>query len=222
MKIQANKPRRKKFRDGVLFTLQIEREQRDKARELSKKTKRSVTDCLLELRSTKDKAKNIIKRGDVGALVSFLDSCKTDEGYVPCQLIGLPGTGKSFLMKQAIHQTDGIVGGDGKYKFVVIDPHSEYDFLPTETIPEKGKIKKSFRVCPDEGLAFRDQIFEVNHSSKILSRKWDENTIFVLEEAHRFKGNAMLLMQEMRKFGRLLVINPVPVIKSFPVAEVVK
>ena len=213
-------------RNSSAYTIYVEKKMLEKARKLRKNEGSTIQYHMQRLLAERFLGHDLneikkIKRENVYKLKCFLDSQKTDGGFVPCQFVGIPGAGKSFLMKDVIKRYNG---PKGKCKFIVFDTlsgttdvPSGYEFLPSTTvIPEPDQITTSLRITPNISLVARDMIFEANYTSKLLSHVWPKDVIFVLEEAHRFKDNAELLMKEMRKHGRLIVISPTPIIEEFP------
>jgi len=145
-----------------------------------------------------------VKSGDWITLKENLDSC--------LQVVGDIGRGKTYTIKELIRN-------DKEHIYIVFDSHREYDFLPRVEIisPE---IKQSSRVeMPKEVSASRG-LFPV-YVNQILSRKWPDNFVFVIEEAHRYKEEVKLLLSESRKFAKIIAVNQEPLVNYTPIVRIV-
>ena len=153
--------------------------------------------------SNKEKIKEI-KAGDWQALKACLDSC--------LQVVGDVGAGKTLTVKELIKNSKEFI-------FIVFDSHNEYSFLPkiemiTSDISSSARIEMPKEVSASKGL------FPV-YSNQILSRKWPNNFVFVIEEAHRYKKEVKLLLSEARKFAKIIVVNQEPIAYFTPIVKVV-
>lgn len=146
--------------------------------------------------SDKDgKPTNTIDRNDLSGLISLV--FKNDK---PVQIIGSVGVGKSTTIKNLIRF-------DKDHVYVVFDSHNEYDFLPTiQTLT--NNLTESARIPLPKEIAGARGLFSV-HFNQILSGKWPDNYVIVLEESDRFKETVTLL-KECRKFVKVLAVMQEP------------
>lgn len=217
----------KKYKDRKTYLLPLENQMIQEAKKRAQTMHIHVSDALKELiaeeRNTSSSEKRINSR-DVDGLIDFLESQDVGDGtYRPFQIIGLPGCGKSTIVKALIQKTNG-VGEDNaykgkKYNFVIIDPSNEYDFLDEcANIPEE--ITKSIRIVPNDNIMFADMAFKVTHANTILSKTWDDSVIFIIEEAQRVREEMKLLLMEARKRCKLIAVSPEKIIDDFPSIQI--
>ncbi|MCS7123093.1 MAG: hypothetical protein RMJ17_00740 [Candidatus Aenigmarchaeota archaeon] len=132
-----------------------------------------------------------VNRNDIETLKKFIFS--TDN---PIQLIGKVGIGKTTAIKKLIQN-------DPSHVFIVFDCHDEYDFLPeVQTITTD--LKQSCRIRMPKQVSASKGLFPVYHN-QILSQKYPENYVVVVEEAHRYP-QVKELLKEARKFVKVIAI----------------
>jgi hypothetical protein len=130
---------------------------------------------------------------------------------VPIQVVGNVGIGKSLTVKE-------LIKNDKSHIYIVFDAHNEYDFLP-EIQMISQEIKQSSRIVLPKQVSASIGLFPV-FSNQILSQKWNDNFVFVVEEAHRYP-ESKLLLKEARKFCKLITISQEPLVDFCPVVRVV-
>lgn len=118
----------------------------------------------------------------------------------PVQIVGDVGIGKSTTLKNLIQQ-------DNEHVYIVFDSHNEYDFLPTIQTLTNNLMESSRIALPKEISASRG-LFTV-HFNQILSQRWPDNYVIVLEESDRFRETKTLL-KEGRKFVKILAVMQEP------------
>jgi type II secretory pathway predicted ATPase ExeA len=130
---------------------------------------------------------------------------------LPIQLCGFVGVGKTTAIQKLIQQ-------DQQHVYIVLDCHDEYQFLKdihviTSDLKESCRMKMPKQVSAARGL------YPVIHN-QILSQKWPENFVVVIEEAHRYPL-AIELLKEARKFVKLIAICQEPLGKFCPIIRIV-
>ena len=224
---QFNKIRshpKKRYAKRKFFYLPVDESQIKLAKEKAKKEGIYISDALKRIIADEiygkdnSKTKTTIQRGDVDGLMQFIENQKIEDGtYLPIQVNGIPGSGKTTTMKKLIQKYSD------KYKFVVIDFEKEYDFLhKSEVIPDN--ITRSIRLCPDDNILVRDTVFAATHSTRILSKE-RKNTIFIIEEAESLGKEAENLLDMARKRKVILItVSPRPIvdIDGYPQVRIVR
>ena len=159
---------------------------------------------LKELNGTSNEV--MIKKLDWKALqkIVFADD-------VPIQVVGNVGIGKSLTVKE-------LIKNDKSHVYIVFDAHNEYDFLP-EIQMISQEIKQSLRVVLPKQVSASIGLFPV-YANQILSQKWNDNFVFVIEEAHRYP-ESKLLLKEARKFCKLITVSQEPLVDFCPVVKIV-
>jgi hypothetical protein len=159
---------------------------------------------LKELNGTSNEV--MIKKLDWKALekIVFADD-------VPIQVVGNVGIGKSLTVKE-------LIKNDKSHIYIVFDAHNEYDFLP-EIQMISQEIKQSLRVVLPKQVSASIGLFPV-YANQILSQKWNDNFVFVIEEAHRYP-ESKLLLKEARKFCKLITVSQEPLVDFCPVVKIV-
>ena len=130
---------------------------------------------------------------------------------VPIQIIGNVGIGKSLTVKE-------LIKNDKSHIYIVFDAHNEYEFLPEISIISQ-EIKQSSRLVLPKQVSASIGLFPV-YANQILSQKWNQNFVFVIEEAHRYP-QSKLLLKEARKFCKLITISQEPLVEFCPVVRVI-
>jgi len=129
----------------------------------------------------------------------------------PIQLTGKVGVGKTTSIKRLIESDD-------EHIYIVFDCHDEYDLPEIQTLTtnltQSSRIKMPKQISASQGL------FPV-YFNQILSRKYPENYVIVIEEAHRYEETRVLL-KEARKFVKLIAILQEPIGDFCPIIKVVE
>lgn len=130
----------------------------------------------------------------------------------PIQIVGEVGVGKSLSMKE-------LIKNDSNHVYIVFDCHNEYDFLP-EIQSISHEIKHSSRIVLPKQVSASIGLFPV-YANQILSQKWPNNFVFVVEEAHRYP-QTKLLLKESRKFVKIVVITQEPIASFCPIVKILE
>jgi len=130
---------------------------------------------------------------------------------VPIQVVGNVGIGKSLTVKE-------LIKNDKSHIYIIFDAHNEYDFLPEVSIISQ-EIKQSSRIILPKQVSASIGLFPV-YANQILSQKWNDNFVFVIEEAHRYP-ESKLLLKEARKFCKLITISQEPLVDFCPVVKII-
>jgi len=130
---------------------------------------------------------------------------------VPIQVVGNVGIGKSLTVKE-------LIKNDKSHIYIVFDAHNEYDFLP-EVQMISQEIKQSSRIVLPKQVSASIGLFPV-YANQILSQKWNDNFVFVIEEAHRY-AESKLLLKEARKFAKVITISQEPLVDFCPVVKII-
>ncbi|MCX8178386.1 MAG: ATP-binding protein [Candidatus Aenigmarchaeota archaeon] len=149
---------------------------------------------IVEEHLSKTISENILKPGENSRLYKFCFNYSDDK---PVQVVGNSGIGKTTLIKQ-------MIANDPNHIYIVFDAHNEYQNLQdiqtiTDDLTQSCKIKMPEQIAASKGL------FQV-YFNQILSKKWPNNYVIVIEEAHRYREIKELL-KEARKFVKLIVIT---------------
>lgn len=178
-------------------------------REFSSKYKRKASQKIRELiRKELHLKKGVIKidRNDISTVAKLIFSDNR-----PIQLVGDVGIGKTTLMKKLIQS-------DKAHIYIVFDCHDEYDLPEIQTLTTN--LTQSCRIKMPKQISASQGLFPV-YFNQILSRKYPENYVIVIEEAHRYKETKTLL-KEARKFVKLIAILQEPLGDFCPIIEVVE
>jgi DNA helicase HerA-like ATPase len=130
---------------------------------------------------------------------------------LPIQVVGNVGIGKSLTVKE-------LIKNDKSHIYIVFDAHNEYDFLP-EIQMISQEIKQSSRIVLPKQVSASIGLFPL-FSNQLLTQKWNDNFVFVVEEAHRYP-ESKLLLKEARKFCKLIIISQEPLVDFCPVVRVI-
>ncbi|MEM5867334.1 MAG: AAA family ATPase [Candidatus Aenigmatarchaeota archaeon] len=147
-----------------------------------------------------------VNRNDIEALKKFIFSDNN-----PIQVVGQVGIGKTTCMKKIIENDSGHI-------FVVFDCHDEYNLPEIQTITTD--LKQSCRIKMPKQVSASRGLYPVYHN-QILSQKYPENYVVVIEEAHRYP-QVKELLKEARKFVKVIAICQEPLGNFCPRIEVVK
>lgn len=182
-----------------------------------------------------------IESGDWKSLRDIMESDEircVDGAFLPLQVFGPPGIGKTLTSQLLIHNTMD------EYTFTVIDPNNEYGvfqnvenggaettLLPAETVVLSNPTN-SYRIYSSLHDMLVENVFELGLSTIIPQIKENENygnpsrNIVIIDEFHRFSGIgrdlASLVLREARKYYRLVVItNKLIASEGFPIVEII-
>jgi signal recognition particle GTPase len=128
----------------------------------------------------------------------------------PIQIVGYVGVGKTTCMKR-------IIESDSKHIFIVLDAHDEYNLSEIQSITVD--LKNSVRIKMPKQVSASRGLYPVYHN-QILSQKWPENFVIVIEEAHRYP-QVKELLKEARKFVKVIAICQEPIGNFCPIVEIV-
>ena len=136
--------------------------------------------------------------GNWNELVNYFDSTEDR----PIEIIGTPGAGKSYTMKQVINKAKDKI-------FFVIDSANEYDFLPTVSDASANNLKANCRMVPNKvpDIARIELQFQVINKLVEANGSLPKNLIVVLEEAGRYVS-LNWFGNESRKFCKTILISP--------------
>jgi type II secretory pathway predicted ATPase ExeA len=129
---------------------------------------------------------------------------------LPYQLVGNVGIGKTLTIKQLIKE-------DKEHIYIVFDCHNEYDLTQIQTITTD--LKESSRIKMPEQISASRGLFPV-YFNQLLSQKFPDNYVVVIEEAHRYKETKTLL-KEARKFVKVIAILQEPIANFCPIVKIV-
>jgi len=173
------------------------------AEELLRRTgKRTLNEALRALLS--HNGADRIRSGDWGALKEKLFSSPS------LQVVGDVGSGKTYTVKE-------LVRNDPEHVYVVFDAHDEYGFLPRVDSVSDG-LSDSVRVVLPPQPAAAKGVFPL-YVNQILTRRWPEDYVFVVEEALRYP-EVVGLLAESRKFARVLTVSQRRIVEFVPVVYV--
>ncbi len=128
------------------------------------------------------------------------------------QVVGDVGSGKTHTVKELIRN-------DPEHVYIVFDAHDEYDFLPRVDSVSDG-FSESVRVVMPPQPAAAKGIFPL-YVNQILTRKWPEKYVFVVEEALRYP-EVIGLLAESRKFARILTVSQRRIVEFVPAVFVIR
>ncbi len=146
-----------------------------------------------------------INREDIEGLKELV--FKNDK---PIQLVGDVGIGKTTCVKSLINK-------DREHVYIVFDCHDEYELPEIQTITTN--LKESSRIKMPKQISASQGLFPV-YFNQILSQKFPNNYVIVIEEAHRYKETKILL-KEARKFVKLIAILQEPMGNYCPILKVI-
>lgn len=173
-----------------------------------KKKYRNVSGKLRELikRDLKGSGEQLLlKRNDWKGLKKLIENSPA------LQIYGDIGIGKTTLMKK-------IIKNDGNHIYVVFDAHQEYGLLYTDSISKK--LRRSSGIKLPKQVAGAKGVFPL-YVNQILSKKWSNKFIFVVEEAHRYNSMSGLL-SEARKFAKVISISQDRLVPYVPSVKIIK
>jgi len=128
------------------------------------------------------------------------------------QVVGDVGSGKTYTVKELIRN-------DPEHVYIVFDAHNEYDFLPRADSITDG-FSESVRVVLPPQPAAAKGVFPL-YVNQILTRKWPDRYVFVVEEALRYP-EVIGLLAESRKFARVLTVSQRKVVEFVPAVFVIR
>ena len=164
--------------------------------------KRTLNEALLTLLGSQ--SRNIVRSGDWGALGTRLFSSPS------LQVVGNVGSGKTYTVQELIRN-------DPEHIYIVFDAHNEYGFLPRADSITDG-FSESVRVVLPPQPAAAKGVFPL-YVNQILTRKWPERYVFVIEEALRYP-EVVGLLAESRKFARILTVSQRRIVEFVPAVYV--
>ncbi len=126
------------------------------------------------------------------------------------QVVGDVGSGKTYTVKELIRN-------DPKHVYIVFDAHNEYDFLPRVDSITDGFSKSVKVVLPPQPAAAKG-VFPL-YVNQILTRRWPEKYVFVVEEALRYP-EVVGLLAESRKFARILTVSQKKIVGFVPTIQI--
>lgn len=147
-----------------------------------------------------------IQRDNIEMLKSIIFS-----NGAPVQVVGNVGVGKTTTIKKLIQS-------DKDHVYIVFDCHDEYELPEIQTITTD--LTQSCRVKMPKQVSASRGLFPVYHN-QILSQRYPENYVIVIEEAHRYREIKELL-KEARKFVKIIAICQEPLGSFCPKVEIVK
>jgi type II secretory pathway predicted ATPase ExeA len=147
-----------------------------------------------------------VNRNDVQKLKEMIF-----QNSLPIQICGFVGIGKTTIIQRLIKE-------DKQHVYVVLDCHNEYSFLP-EIFAITNDLKESCRIKMPKQVSAARAIYNLYHN-QILSQKWPENFVIVIEEAHRY-SQVKELLKEARKFVKVIAICQEPIGNFCPIVEIV-
>jgi len=147
-----------------------------------------------------------IRSGDWKALKEMLFSSPS------LQVVGDVGSGKTYTVKELIRN-------DSEHVYIVFDAHNEYDFLPRVDSITDG-FSESVRVVLPPQPAAAKGVFPL-YVNQILTRRWPEKYVFVVEEALRYP-EVVGLLAESRKFARVLTVSQKKIVEFVPAVFVIR
>lgn len=178
-------------------------------KEFCNKYKRKASEKIRELIKKEldlsDKA-NEVHRNNLAKLKNLI--FKDDK---PIQLVGSVGIGKTECIKR-------LIKNDDTHIYIVFDCHDEYDLPEIQTLTTN--LEKSCKIKMPKQISASQGLFPV-YFNQILSRKYPEKYVIVIEEAHRYKETKILL-KEARKFVKIIAILQEPLGNFCPVIMIVK
>lgn len=177
-------------------------------KQLRKRTKnmsKYIRELLIEHLS-KTSSENTIKSSEHSKLFKF---CFNHSGDKPVQLIGNSGIGKTTAMKN-------LIANDPSHVYIVLDAHNEYELPEIQTMTDD--LTQSCRIKMPEQIAACKGLFQVYYN-QILSKRWPNNYVIVIEEAHRYREIKELL-KEARKFVKLIAITQEPLGDFTPIVRI--
>lgn len=122
------------------------------------------------------------------------------------QVVGNVGSGKTYTVQELIRN-------DSDHVYIVFDAHDEYDFLLRVDSITDG-FSESVRVVLPPQPAAAKGVFPL-YVNQILTRKWPERYVFVIEEALRYP-EVVGLLAESRKFARILTVSQRRIVEFVP------
>jgi len=149
-----------------------------------------------------------IQRDDIANLKKLIF-----EDDSPVQVIGSVGVGKTTAIQKLIES-------DKNHIYIILDCHREYNKNLPEIQVITDDIKNNSKISLPEQISASKGLYPVYHN-QLLSRKFPENYVVVLEEAHRFKETKELL-KEARKFIKVIAITQESLGDFCPKIEVLK
>ena len=147
-----------------------------------------------------------VRRDDVQRLMSLVFA----DGR-PIQLVGDVGIGKTSAVKNLIKH-------DKDHVYIVLDCHDEYELPEIQTITTD--LNQSCRIKMPKQVSASRGLYPVYHN-QILSRKYPESYVVVVEEAHRYPQIKELL-KEARKFVKIIAVCQEPFGSFCPIVRVIK
>jgi len=149
------------------------------------------------------------------AIIVHRDDLARIEGLIfrddrPVQLVGNVGVGKTTVVKK-------LIAGDKEHIYIVLDAHDEYDLPEIQTLTKN--LTYSCRIRMPKQVSASRGLYPLYHN-QVLSQKWPENYVLVVEEAHRYP-QAKELLKEGRKFIKVIAICQEPLGDFCPVIKIV-
>jgi hypothetical protein len=146
----------------------------------------------------------VLVSGDWKSILTILENSPSLIVY------GNVGSGKSFTINELIKNDKG-------HKYILLNAHKEdvYELPIKDTIFDNPE--SSYMIQLPKEVSASKGIFPV-YLNQLLSKKWNDNLILVIEEANRYK-DVKALLRESRKFVKVLgvaqerICNYVPHIK---------
>ena len=188
-----------------LFNFRIEKEILEEFRGRHKNISGKLRELMLNDLKGSANIPNV-KRDDIECLkkMIFEDDC-------PIQLIGDVRIGKTTSVQK-------LIKSDKEHIYIVFDSHNEYDLPEVQMISDD--LKHNCKISLPKQISACRGLFPV-YENQILSKKFPEKYVVIIEEANRFREIKELL-REGRKFIKVIAVCQESLGTFCPRIEVVK